>query len=166
MGLFFLQVLLDSAKIRDSLERVAQVAAQQKESLWDIFQRGGPLMIPLACLLVLAIFFFIERLMAINKASKVDENFMNIIRDQIVSGNVTAARKCVYSFSDRLYCSSVWIFGNDRGDVSAILRHCFHRRIQYFQYCRRNLCKNDLFGFRPDYRDHCLCGISLPQFTD
>jgi biopolymer transport protein ExbB len=92
MGLFFLQVLLDSAKIRDSLERVAQVAAQQKESLWDIFQRGGPLMIPLACLLVLAIFFFIERLMAINKASKVDENFMNIIRDQIVSGNVTAAR--------------------------------------------------------------------------
>jgi biopolymer transport protein ExbB len=92
MGLFFLQVVLDSAKIRDSLERAAQLTAQQKESLWDIFQRGGPLMIPLACLLVIAIFFFIERLMAINKASKVDDNFMNIIRDQIVSGNVTAAR--------------------------------------------------------------------------
>jgi biopolymer transport protein ExbB len=92
MGLFFLQVLLDSAKIRDSLERAAQLTAQQKESLWDIFQRGGPLMIPLACLLVIAIFFFIERLMAINKASKVDDNFMNIIRDQIISGNVAAAR--------------------------------------------------------------------------
>ena len=92
MGLFFLQVLLDSAKIRDSLERAAQLTAQQKESLWDIFQRGGPLMIPLACLLVIAIFFFIERLIAINKASKVDDNFMNIIRDQIVSGNVSAAR--------------------------------------------------------------------------
>lgn len=92
MGLFFLQVFLDSAKIKDSLERAAQLTAQQKESLWDIFQRGGPLMIPLACLLVLAIFFFIERLLAINKASKVDENFMNIIRDQIVSGNVAAAR--------------------------------------------------------------------------
>jgi biopolymer transport protein ExbB len=92
MGLFFLQVLLDSAKIRDSLERATQLTSQQKESLWDIFQRGGPLMIPLACLLVIAIFFFIERLMAINKASRVDENFMNIIRDQIVSGNVTAAR--------------------------------------------------------------------------
>jgi biopolymer transport protein ExbB len=92
MGLFFLQVLVDSLKIKDSLERAAQLTAQQKESLWDIFQRGGPLMIPLACLLVLAIFFFIERLMAINKASKVDDNFMNIIRDQIVSGNVAAAR--------------------------------------------------------------------------
>lgn len=92
MGLFFLQVFLDSAKIKDSLEHAALLAAQQKESLWDIFQRGGPLMIPLACLFVLAIFFFIERLLAINKASKVDENFMNIIRDQIVSGNVAAAR--------------------------------------------------------------------------
>src|ERR1035437_7932930 len=92
MGLFFLQVLLDSSKIKDSLERAAQLTAQQKESLFDIFQRGGPLMIPLACLLVIAIFFFIERLMAINKASRVDDNFMNIIRDQIVSGNVSAAR--------------------------------------------------------------------------
>jgi biopolymer transport protein ExbB len=92
MNLFFLQTLLDSSKIRDSLARAAQITAQSKENLWDILLKGGPLMIPLALLLVIAIFFFIERLMAINKASKVDENFMNIIRDHIVSGNVTAAR--------------------------------------------------------------------------
>ena len=92
MHLFFLQVIIDSAKIKDSLARIALQAGQQKESLWDILLRGGPLMIPLALLLVLAIFFFIERLMAINKASKSDENFMNIIRDHIVTGNVTAAR--------------------------------------------------------------------------
>ena len=92
MNLFFLQVIIDSAKIKDSLAKAAQLVAQQKESLWDILLRGGPLMIPLALLLVLAIFFFIERVIAINKASKVDENFMNIIRDHIVSGNVTAAR--------------------------------------------------------------------------
>jgi biopolymer transport protein ExbB len=92
MHLFFLQVLLDSARIRDSIARVAQLGAPQKESLWDILLKGGPLMIPLAVLLVIAIFFFIERLLAINKASKVDENFMNIIRDHITTGNVTAAR--------------------------------------------------------------------------
>ena len=92
MNLFFLQTLLDSSKIRDSLARAAQISAQQKENLWDILLKGGPLMIPLALLLVIAIFFFIERLMAINKASKVDENFMNIIRDHIITGNVTAAR--------------------------------------------------------------------------
>ncbi|HMH31951.1 MAG TPA: MotA/TolQ/ExbB proton channel family protein [Puia sp.] len=92
MNLFFLQVILDSARLKDSLARVAQLGSAQKESLWDIILKGGPLMIPLAILLVIAIFFFIERVIAINKAAKSDENFMNIIRDHIVSGNVTAAR--------------------------------------------------------------------------
>jgi len=92
MNLYFLQVLIDSAKIKDSLARVAQLAAQQKESLWDILIKGGPLMIPLAILLVIAIYVFFERFMAIKKAAKLDDNFMNIIRDHIVSGNVTAAR--------------------------------------------------------------------------
>lgn len=92
MSLFFLQVIIDSAKIKDSLARVGQIVGQQKENLWDIMQRGGPLMIPLAILLLIAIFFFIERVIAINKAAKMDENFMNIIRDHIITGNVTAAR--------------------------------------------------------------------------
>ena len=92
MNLFFLQVIIDSTRIKDSLARIALQGAQQKESLWDILLKGGVLMIPLALLLVLTIFFFIERLMSINKSSKSDENFMNIIRDHIVSGNVTAAR--------------------------------------------------------------------------
>jgi biopolymer transport protein ExbB len=92
MHLYFLQVILDSARLKDSLARAAQFSSAQKESLWDIIVRGGPLMIPLAILFVIAIFFFFERVMAINKASKSDENFMNIIRDHIVSGNVTAAR--------------------------------------------------------------------------
>jgi biopolymer transport protein ExbB len=92
MNLFFLQVLVDSTRIKDSLARIGQLGGAQKESLWDIMQKGGPLMIPLAILLVIAIFFFFERLMAINKAAKMDENFMNIIRDHIMSGNVTAAR--------------------------------------------------------------------------
>lgn len=49
-------------------------------------------MIPLAILFAMAIFFFIERLLAIRKASKIEENFMSIIRDQVVSGNITSAR--------------------------------------------------------------------------
>lgn len=49
-------------------------------------------MIPLGILFALAVYFFIERLMVIRKAGKIDENFMNIIRDHIVNGNVSAAR--------------------------------------------------------------------------
>jgi biopolymer transport protein ExbB len=83
---------MDSAQIKDSLARVAMMAAQQKESLLDILLKGGPLMIPLAILLVIAIFVFFERYLAIKKASKLEDNFMNIIRDNIISGNISAAR--------------------------------------------------------------------------
>src|SRR3954471_2835163 len=62
------------------------------ESLFSILAKGGVLMIPLAIFMALAIFFFIERLIAIRKASKIEDNFMSIIRDHIISGNVTAAR--------------------------------------------------------------------------
>jgi biopolymer transport protein ExbB len=92
MNLFFLQVIIDSAKIKDSLARVAQMATAQKESLWDILMKGGPLMIPLAILLVIAFFVFFERYLAIKKASKLDDNFMSIIRDHIINGNIQAAR--------------------------------------------------------------------------
>ncbi|HUB61001.1 MAG TPA: MotA/TolQ/ExbB proton channel family protein, partial [Puia sp.] len=92
MNLFLLQVIADSAAIKDSLARAALVAAQQKEDLFDILTKGGPLMIPLAVLLVIAVFVFFERYIAISKAAKMEDNFMNIIRDNIVSGNVQAAR--------------------------------------------------------------------------
>lgn len=92
MNLFFLQVLIDSARIKDSLAHVVQAATAQKENLWDVLIKGGPLMIPLAILLVIAIFVFIERYLAIKKASKLDDNFMSIIRDHIVTGNIQAAR--------------------------------------------------------------------------
>jgi biopolymer transport protein ExbB len=65
---------------------------EQKINLWSLLDKGGWLMYPLYGLLVIAIFVFFERLIAISKASKVDANFMNIIRDNIVTGNVSAAR--------------------------------------------------------------------------
>lgn len=92
MNLFFLQIIIDSSKIMDSLARASIIPAPGKQNLLDILERGGPLMIPLALLLITAVFVFIERVMAINKASRTDENFMNIIRDHIVNNNVVAAR--------------------------------------------------------------------------
>ena len=80
----------------DSINKVAMAAAQtdaQKGvSLGEMLTMGGFLMLPLALLFVIAVYVFFERLIAIRKASKIDENFMNIIRDHIVTGNVTAAR--------------------------------------------------------------------------
>lgn len=82
----------------DSLSQVVQTASQTdansdgKISLGEMLTMGGWLMLPLILLFLLTIFFFFERLMAIKKASRIDNNFMNIIRDHIVNGNVSAAR--------------------------------------------------------------------------
>ena len=70
----------------------ANTAPPPSMNVMEMLANGGPLMIPLALLLVLAIFFFFERLIAIRKASKIEGNFMNIIRDHVFSGNVAAAR--------------------------------------------------------------------------
>jgi biopolymer transport protein ExbB len=83
MFTFFLQI--DST-------RIASASSAGKESLFSLLVKGGVLMIPLAIFFAMAIFFFIERLIAIRKASKIEDNFMNIIRDHIINGNVTAAR--------------------------------------------------------------------------
>lgn len=62
------------------------------ESVWSLLTKGGPLMIPLGILFAIAVFVFIERLLVIRKVSKMEDNFMSIIRDNIVNGNVSAAR--------------------------------------------------------------------------
>jgi len=83
MDLFFLQI--DSTSITTP-------AAAQTQNLWQTLERGGVLMIPLGVLFLAAVYFFFERLIAINRAAKIDDNFMRIIRDHIITGNVAAAR--------------------------------------------------------------------------
>lgn len=89
MNLFFLQVDTSAAAGQAAS---AIVQAEPKISIIDLLSKGGVLMIPLGLLFVIAVFVFFERLIYIRKASRVEDNFMNIIRDNIVSGNVNAAR--------------------------------------------------------------------------
>ena len=82
-----------ATQVADSLSKAASTVMAPKEMhLWDVLKSGGPLMIPLSLMLIGAIFFFFERNIAIRKAANVDENFMRIIRDHIVNGNISAAR--------------------------------------------------------------------------
>jgi biopolymer transport protein ExbB len=94
--------MIDLLQIADTVNKLAAntaTAVNQADknhdgniSLGELLTMGGWLMYPLIALLLLAIFFFVERLIAIRKAGRLDANFMNIIRDHIVNGNVTAAR--------------------------------------------------------------------------
>lgn len=92
MSWILLQV---NTQIADTAAAVTAVVAQplpEQISLWSLLDKGGFIMYPLYFLLVLAIFIFFERLLAIRKASKIEDNFMSMIRDNIVTGNLSAAK--------------------------------------------------------------------------
>lgn len=90
MNFFLLQV----QNAVDTLTNAAatQVVPKKEMHLIDLLMQAGWIMIPLLLLSVATVYVFVERWMAIKKATEVDSNFMNIIRDNILSGNVTAAR--------------------------------------------------------------------------
>ena len=74
----------------------AEVAAETagettRMGLWELFTKGGWLMWPLLLLGGVTIFIFVERFLAIRKASVLDMNFMNRIRDYISEGKVRTA---------------------------------------------------------------------------
>ncbi len=77
----------------DSVQKIVNtVTTTEKISLLSLLEKGGWIMYPLYLLLVITIFVFFERLIAIKKAAKLDANFMSIIKDHIITGNVQAAR--------------------------------------------------------------------------
>ncbi len=66
------------------------------QSLFDIITKGGTLGIVIVLVLlvlsVIAIYIFSERYMTIKRAGKIDENFMNNIRANVQSNNITGAK--------------------------------------------------------------------------
>ena len=65
---------------------------EQSMSLWEMASKGGPILYPIALLSIFSFYIFFERLFVIMKFSRLDQNFMNQIRDQVHQGNIPAAR--------------------------------------------------------------------------
>ena len=61
-------------------------------NLIDLTMKGGPIMIPLAVLSVIAVYLTIERFLTLKKASKLEANFMANIKDLVLNGNIKGAR--------------------------------------------------------------------------
>jgi biopolymer transport protein ExbB len=78
-------------QLQTAVETTAPVV-EKSISLWDMAQKGGPILIPIGILSVMAVYIFFERLFTIRRHSKFDVNFMNQIRDHVHSGNVEAAK--------------------------------------------------------------------------
>jgi len=60
-------------------------------SLADLYMAGGWVMIIITLLSFVALYIFVERYLVITKATKIDANFMNRIKDYMYEGKVDAA---------------------------------------------------------------------------
>ena len=61
-------------------------------SFWSLIMDGGYIMIPLALLMLVAIYIFVERSLVISRASKGDKTFMDRIREYVHEGDIESAQ--------------------------------------------------------------------------
>lgn len=62
-------------------------------TLWALILQGGYIMIPLALLLLLSIYIFIERCLVIAAAMRDDKSLMRRVRDCVLEGDIDNARR-------------------------------------------------------------------------
>ncbi len=63
-----------------------------KLSLFELATKGGWIMIVLAALFAIAVYIFIERFIAVSRATKYDNSFMERIREYMKEGKVDSAK--------------------------------------------------------------------------
>ncbi len=84
---FILQITQNAIATPDTTQ-----PALQTISLWEMAEKGGPILIPIGILSIMAFYIFFERYFTIKRFSKIDMNFMHQIRDHVHSGNIEAAK--------------------------------------------------------------------------
>lgn len=95
-----LQITSTTGTVQDTVTKaVNQVAAgtpskvaESSLPIWDLLVKGGWVMVPIALLSILAVYFFFERLIAIRKAGKSNPYFFNAIKDFIYDAKLDAAK--------------------------------------------------------------------------
>ncbi len=91
MHIPFLQI-----DLADPADAAAQEPVKHTLSIWELITSGGIggiiIMSVLLILSILAVYIFIERYNALKRANKLDDNFINHIKDHVTNGRLDAAR--------------------------------------------------------------------------
>lgn len=77
--------------VSDTVASAAGKTAEASQSYWDLAVQGGWIMIVLAVLSVLAIYIFIDKYLALKKAGKNQDGFMQNIKNYIKEGKIDNA---------------------------------------------------------------------------
>ncbi len=93
--------ILNTAETQDSLTEAVKTGIQTIEtnsqitetkiSLITMISKGGPIMYPLALLLLISIYILVERLLVLGKANKTNKNLLQSIKEMTNTGNFANA---------------------------------------------------------------------------
>ena len=111
--------------VADSLN-ASQGAGALRMSYWELTLKGGLVMIPIFLLSLIAVYIFFERYFIIKKASEIDTNFMNRIRDYIHEGKVDNALTLCQSYTNpvsRMIEKGVQRIGRPLQDISTSIEN-------------------------------------------
>jgi biopolymer transport protein ExbB len=119
-------VIFQTELAQEAAQAAAEGAEELKMNFFELAQKGGWLMLPLLLLSVLAIYIFFERFFAINKAAKIDMNFMNRIKDYIHDGKLDSALALCQSYANptaRMIEKGIHRIGRPLTDVAAAIEN-------------------------------------------
>lgn len=123
-----LDINIANDTLANALAKTGQEAPHEETiSIVELIANGGAfIMIPLATLSIIAVYIFIERFLAIQKASKEDPNFMNQLRDNIHDGKIDAAKNLCASTDGpyaRMLNKGIKRIGKPLADISAAIEN-------------------------------------------
>ncbi len=116
----FLQLVMQGGSVP------VENTAVSKLTLFDLALKGGWVMIPIILLSFVAFYIFIERFYVIRKATAVDMNFMNRIKDYIHDGRIEAAQSLCRSTegpSARMVEKGISRLGRPLQDISTAIEN-------------------------------------------
>ncbi|MFC5412805.1 MotA/TolQ/ExbB proton channel family protein [Larkinella bovis] len=74
-----------------AVDSTAAVAPAQSMQLLDLVAKGGWVMIPISLLFFFALYMIIERWLFIRNNTRVDDNFIDNVKDMVLQGNIKSA---------------------------------------------------------------------------
>ncbi|GAO31813.1 MotA/TolQ/ExbB proton channel family protein [Geofilum rubicundum] len=101
-------------------------AVEQSINLIELMLKGGWIMLPLAVLSIIAVYIFVERYLALKRASIEDTTFMNRIKDYIHDGKIDSALALCRSNNhpiSRMIEKGVSRIGRPLSDVSTAIEN-------------------------------------------
>lgn len=97
---------------------------QVKVSIFDQIVAGGPTMIPIGILFVLAIYIFVERFLSIKRSDTDPTQFMQTVRSNILNGNIQEAKNfCIQENSpfSRMILKGINRLGSPLRDIASAI---------------------------------------------